>query len=159
MNQHRRRQLRWLTVSIFVLMVYFIWTTDKITLQGERTVYTVTCGSGGNGSPGVWEGNRCTGELDAGPRYRYRALKVRGEVLFWVVGANEPSSKLTGCTVMDGRNWTCPVSPDANKSITLALSSGDPIVNAAWPTRPLHGVSKMTWIFLEMGWKLTPVAN
>lgn len=153
MNQSRRRQLRWLAISILALMVYFIWTTDKITLQGERTVYTVNCGNG------AWDGNRCSGELVAGPRYRYRALKARGEVLFWVLGANEPSSKLTGCTIVDGRNWSCPVSPHANMSVTLALDAGEPQTNAAWPTRPLHGVSKMTWIFLDLGWKLTNVSN
>lgn len=159
MNQSRLRQLRWLAVSILVLMLYFVWSTDKITLQGERTLHTVTCGSGGNGSAGAWEGKRCTGELEAGPRYRYRALKARGEVLFWVVGANEPSSKLTGCTIMDGRNWICPETADANKSITLALAGGDALTNTAWPTRPLHVVSKMTWIFLDLGWKLTNTSN
>ena len=153
MNQSRRRQLRLIALSILLLMVYFIWTTDKITLQGERTVYTANC------SKGAWEGKRCTGELDAGPRYRYRALKARGEVLFWVLGNNEPSSKLTGCTIVDGRNWTCPVSADASKSITLGLAGGDPLANAAWPTRPLHAVSKMTWIFLDLGWKWTNVSS
>jgi hypothetical protein len=134
-------------------MVYFIWSTDKITLQGERTIYTVNC------AQGAWDGKRCSGTLDAGPRYRYRALTARGEVLFWVLGANEPSSKLTGCTVQDGRNWACPVSPDANKSITLAIASGDPLTNAAWPTRPMHAVSKVTWILLSWGWKWTSVSN
>jgi hypothetical protein len=153
MNQSRIRQLRFLAISILLLMVYFVWSTDKITLQGERTIYTVNCGNG------TWDGNRCTGELVAGPRYRYRALKARGEVLFWVLGANEPSSKLTGCTILDGRNWTCAVSPDASKSVTLALKAGDPQTNAAWPTRILHGVSKMTWIFLDLGWKFTKVSN
>ena len=151
MNQSRRRQLRWTAISLFVLIVYFIWTTDKITLQGERTVYTVNC------TNGTWNGKACTGVLSAGPRYRYRALKARGEVLFWVLGANEPSSKLTGCNIQDGRNWTCPVSADAKQSITLALAGGDPIANPAWPTRPLHVVSKMTWIFLNNGWN--PNAN
>ena len=153
MNHSRRRQLRWLAATLVALLVYFIWTTDKITLQGERTIYTVNCANGN------WDGKRCTGELDAGPRYRYRALKARGEVLFWVLGANEPSSKLTGCTIQDGRNWTCPVSPHASQSITLGLVSGDPLTNPAWPTRPLHAVSKMTWIFLSLGWKLTNASN
>ena len=138
---------------MLLLMIYFIWSTDKITLQGERTIYTVNCGNG------AWHGNRCTGALDAGPRYRYRALRARGEVLFWVLGSKEPSSKLTGCTIADGRNWTCPVNADANKSITLALVGGDPLADAAWPTRPLHSVSKMTWVFLKLGWKFTNVAN
>ena len=153
MNQSRRRQLRLLALSVLVLVIYFIWTTDKITLQGERTIYTANCGNG------AWEGKRCTGELGAGPRYRYRTLKARSEVLFWVLGSSEPSSKLTGCTIVDGRNWTCPVSPDASKSITLAIEGGDPQANAAWPTRPLHGVSKVTWIFLDLGWKFTKVSN
>ena len=153
MNESRRKQIRWIVAGLFVLMVYFIWTTDKITLQGERTIYTVNCANG------AWDGKRCTGELDAGPRYRYRALRARGEVLFWVIGATEPSSKLTGCTIQDGRNWICPITADAAKSITLALTSGDPQSNAAWPTRPFHAVSKMTWIFLSWGWKLTNVCN
>ncbi|MES2581395.1 MAG: hypothetical protein V4627_01655 [Pseudomonadota bacterium] len=153
MNPGRRKYLRWIATSLLVLMVYFIWTTDKITFQGERTVYTVSCANG------TWEANRCSGELAAGPRYRYRALKARGEVLFWVLGANEPSSKLTGCTIQDGRNWSCPVSADAKNSITLALASGEPQRNAAWPTRPMHAVSKMTWIFLDNGLAVTKVAN
>ena len=153
MNPGRRRQLQWIATSLLVLVVYFIWTTDKITFQGERTVYTVNCANG------TWEANRCTGELTAGPRYRYRALKARGEVLFWVLGANEPSSKLTGCTIQDGRNWTCPVTADAKNSITLALVLGDAQRNAAWPTRHLYAVSKMTWIFLDNGLAVTKVAN
>lgn len=153
MHPGRRKHLRWIAVSLLVLMAYFIWTTDKITFQGERTVYTVNCANGN------WEAKRCTGELVTGPRYRYRALKARGEVLFWVLGANEPSSKLTGCTIQDGRNWSCPVSGDAKNSITLALVSGDPQRNPAWPTRPLYAVSKMTWIFLDNGLAVTQVAN
>lgn len=153
MNTSRRNTLRWTAAALFLLMVYFIWTTDKITFQGERTIYTVNCANG------VWEGKRCTGELVASARYRYRALKARGEVLFWVLGANEPSSKLTGCTIQDGRNWTCPVSADAKNSITLALVAGEPQANAAWPTRPLHAVSKMNWIFLDNGMAATKVAN
>lgn len=153
MQATRRKSLRWIVAALVGLMAYFIWTTDQVTFQGERTVYTVTCANG------AWDGNRCTGELAAGPRYRYRALKARGEVLFWVLGANEPSSKLTGCTIQDGRNWTCPVSADAKGSVTLALVSGTPQRDAAWPTRPLHAVSKMTWIFLNNGLAVTRVAN
>ncbi|MES2950681.1 MAG: hypothetical protein V4858_19280 [Pseudomonadota bacterium] len=153
MNPSRRRQLRWIAASLLILIVYFIWTTDKITFQGERTVYTVNCANG------AWDGKRCTGEMTAGPRYRFRALKARGEVLFWVLGNNEPSAKLTGCSIQDGRNWTCPVTADAKQSITLGLASGDPLVNPAWPTRPLYSVSKMTWIFLDNGWSVTNVAK
>ena len=54
---------------------------------------------------------------------------------------------------------TCPVSADAKNSITLALVAGEPQANAAWPTRPLHAVSKMNWIFLDNGMAATKVAN
>ena len=146
-------KLKWVFVTGLSILVFFIWTTDQITLQGERTVYTVEC------SGGTWDGNRCSGELVAGPRFRYRALKGHGEVLFWVLGVAEPSAKLTACTVRDGRNWACPPSPDAPRSITLAISQGDPVRNAAWPTRPFHAVSKVTWMLLRLGVKLTNSAD
>ncbi len=147
MNSSRRKRLQLVAFSLLLLMVYFIWASDKITFQGERTVYTATC------EGGAWVDKQCNGTVAAGPRYRYRALKARGEVLFWVLGANEPSAKLTGCSIQDGRNWSCPMSEDAKKSITLAIAQGDPQTNPAWPTRPFHAVHKVSWILLDLGWK------
>ena len=111
----------------------------------ERTVYTVHCANG------TWNGSHCSGKLITGPRYRYRALKAHMEVLFWVLGAQESSSKLTNCTIQDGRNWTCPASSDAAKSLTLEMVHGEPVHNSSWPTREFHAVPKVTWWLLELG--------
>lgn len=147
MNQHNRFKFRWVAIPALIFFVFFVWTTDKVTLQGERTVYTVNCVNG------TWNGSHCNGELTIGPRFRYRALKARGEVLFWILGSMEPSAKLTGCTIEDGRNWTCPESAEAPKSLTLAMSKGDPVRNPAWSTRPFHSISKVGWILLDLGVK------
>jgi hypothetical protein len=116
-------------------------------------VYTVNC------IKGAWEGNRCSGELAAATRYRYRALKNRGEVLFWELGSPEPSTKLSKCMIQDGRNWTCPLSPEAAKSITLALVRGQPVHDPAWPTRPFYSVSKLSWTLIDLGLKFTQSAD
>ncbi len=145
MDQHKRFKIRWVGIPVLIFFAFFVWTTDRVTVQGERTVYTVNCLNGS------WVNNRCGGELSAGPRFRYRALKKRGEVLFWVLGSMEPSAKLTGCLIQDGRNWTCPESTDAPKSLTLAISRGDPVRNPAWPTRPFHSTSKVSWLLLKYG--------
>jgi len=144
-NVAQQPKMRWLVVPVLLALVLFVWTTDRVSLQGERTVYTVACVNGAWGSSG------CSGKLTAGPRYRYRALRAHMEVLFWVLGAQEPSSKLTGCTIQDGRNWTCPGSGDASKSVTLGMSRGEPMQNSSWPTQPFHAVSKVRWWLLTFG--------
>lgn len=144
--EHRQRfKIRWVGIPVLIFFAFFVWTTDKVTLQGERTIYTVNCLNGN------WDGHRCSGDITAGPRFRYRALRARGEVLFWVLGAPEPSSKLTDCKIQDGRNWICPASADAPKSLTLALTEGEPVRNPAWPTRPFHSMSKVGWLLLKFG--------
>lgn len=153
MTHARRFKLRWFAIPVLVMLSVFIWASDRISLQGERTVYTVNCVNGS------WESNRCTGDLAAGPRVRYRALKIRGEVLFWILGVPEPSSKLTGCEIQDGRNWRCPISPDASKSLTLGMANGDPQRNPAWPTRAFHAVPKTSWVLLDFGLKYSPSVN
>jgi hypothetical protein len=145
MEQSKRFKHRCIAIFALLLLAFFIWTTDKITLQGERTIYTVECRNG------TWDGDQCSGKLAAGPRFRYRALKAHGEVLFWVLGRQEPSAKLTGCVIQDGRNWTCPVSADAAQSLTLELSGGEAVHNLAWPTRPFHATSKVAWWLLNIG--------
>ena len=50
-----RRNKALIAVAVVLLaVVASIWASDRITLQGERTIYTVNC-EGGN-----WVGNRCT---------------------------------------------------------------------------------------------------
>jgi len=140
---------RWWWLVPVALFVAVIWASDSLTMQGERTVYTAGC------QGGAWQANRCTGELVAGDRYRYRALKARGEVVFWLVGSSEPSGKFTGCDVKDGRNWSCrarSATPDAARTVTLEMARGQALPEKAGPTRPLHRVSKVTWTLLTLGW-------
>jgi len=117
-----------------------------VTMQGERTIYTVDC------VRGAWEGDHCNGTLAAGARYRFRALKPHGEVIFWTVGSSEPSGKFNDCTIQDGRNWACKVCADTSRSITLEMAHGKPVVTAAAPTRPFRAVSKWRWLLLQRGY-------
>lgn len=133
---------------IFLLVVaaglsFIVWASDSVTLQGERTVYTVRC------EQGTWHGDRCSGKLVAAERYRFRALKAHEEVLFWIVGSSEPSGKFSQCVIKDGRNWSCKANTDARRSITLEISKGHPVPDPTGATRLFHAVSKFTWIILE----------
>ena len=133
-------------VVILVGLGFAGWCSDFITMQGERTVYTVDC------RHGAWQGDRCVGELLAGNRYRYRALKPHSEVIFWTVGTNEPSGKFGECTIQDGRNWTCKANADAPRSITLQMADGAPLAGPANVTRSFRAVSKWHWLLLQRGW-------
>jgi len=138
---------KWTVIAPAVLVVSgLIWAADFITLQGERTVYTANCDNG------TWEGNRCTGSLSAGGRFRFRALKAHSEVFFWNVGvASDPTGKFTGCEVTDGRNWTCQPNADGARSITLQMRHGKPVPDTTGKTRASHPVSKLTWTLLRYG--------
>ena len=133
-------------IALFVALGFAAWASDFVTLQGERTVYTADCDGGG------WEGDRCSGKVKAGTRYRYRALKPHNEVIFWTVGTSEPSGKFTDCKIQDGRNWACKVCADASRSITLAMAHGKPVVAADAGTRPFRAVSKWRWLLLQRGY-------
>ena len=89
----------WLVLVLAALAI-LVWASDHITLQGERTIYSVTC------EGGAWDGLRCTGRLAAGDRYRFRASPSRNEVLYWVAGSRAPSGKYTDCKVASRDNWT-----------------------------------------------------
>ena len=133
------------SVLTLALTYLLLWSTDKITWQGERTVYTVQC------VRGSWDGNRCTGAMNADLRFRYRVLPPHKEVVFWVVGHSDPSGKLTNCMIVDGRNWKCPENADSARSITLEMSGGVPVHKL--PDQPVqfHAVSKLTWTLLNFG--------
>lgn len=133
-------------IVILAALGFAAWASDFVTMQGERTVYTVEC------SNGAWQGNRCAGKLVAGNRYRYRALKPHSEVIFWTVGAKEPSGKFGECTIQDGRNWQCKPNADAARSITLQMAEGAPIAGPAEVTRSFRAVSKWRWLLLQRGW-------
>ena len=137
----------WLTViAVVALCAAAVWSSDAITLKGHRTVYTAEC------QQGQWHGPTCTGRLVAGRRYRFLALRAHSEVIFWTGGAtDEPSGKLTGCAIADGRNWSCPASSDASRAITLRMQNGLPVADAAGPTQPFHAIEKWRWWLLHWG--------
>jgi len=128
---------------VAIMIGVFMWSIDFITLEGEWTVYTVEC------KQGVWNADRCTGRLAASYRHRFRALKRRKEVLFWVLGSAEPSGRLASCEIENRSNWTCKPGADSQRSITLAMSRGQPVVDPVASTRPVHSVSKLKWMLLR----------
>lgn len=121
------------------------WVSDWVTLQGERTVYTVGC------ADGAWHETRCAGQLVAGDRYRFRALPAHGEVLFWTVGSKQPSGKFTDCSIQDGRNWLCKANADASRTITLQLTQGRPLHDETGKCGSFHAVSKWRWWLINCG--------
>jgi len=131
---------------VFTIGCLLAWITDSVTLQGERTIYTVEC------RDGAWDASgACTGKLVPGMRYRFRALRSHNEVLFWRVGVNENSGRLTDCAIRDGRNWKCPPGSDAARSITLQMNGGEAVHDPQSPTHAFHAVHKWRWIALRWG--------
>jgi hypothetical protein len=139
--------MRYLLVVLAALAIVFgvLWTSDKITFQGERTIYTIDC------RDGAWQGVHCTGRLVAADRFRFRVLRPHREVIFWTVGAAEPSGKFTDCDIEDGRNWTCKPNADALHTITLQMSKGVPVPDSMGRTRALHAVAKWRWFLFQWG--------
>ena len=144
----------WLVcLAVLAALGVMVWADDAITLQGERTVYTAGC------QQGVWAGQRCSGKLVAGERYKFRALKARREVLFWSVGVDEPSGRFTECLIQDGRNWSCKPSADAARTITREMVHGWPVADASGLARPLHAMTKWRWWLLRWGFQLGDEAS
>jgi hypothetical protein len=131
-------------VAVLAALGFAAWASDFVTMQGERTIYTVECHGG------EWQASRCGGKLVAGPRFRYRALKPHREVIFWIAGSSEPSGKFGDCAITDGRNWVCKANADAPRSITLQMAAGIPIAGSDG-TRPFRAVSKWRWLLLKEG--------
>jgi len=132
-------------IAALAVLVFITWTSDFVTLQGERTIYTVGC------ADGSWQGSHCTGRLVPAERYRYRALRARHEVLFWTVGVTEPSSKFTDCVIQDGRNWSCKPNADAPKSVTLEIVRGEAAHDETGQVRNFHAVPKWRWMLANYG--------
>jgi len=135
---------------LFVIVVVgalglFIWASDRITMEGERTVYTVSC------EQGVWEGLRCTGRLAAGERYRFRASHSRNEIVYWIAGSRAASGKYTDCDVTDRDRWSCKAHAGDPPSIAHELIDGRPVRHEADADLPFHAVSKWKWWALHAG--------
>jgi hypothetical protein len=142
--------LKWAGVLLMVIVVSgALWASDKITYQGERTIYTVRC------EQGVWEGWRCTGRLAAGDRYRFKASRSRQEVLYWTVASAQPSGRFTNCKVKDRGNWKCEAAADQPPTITHEMVNDRPTRDGDGKALPFHAVSKWQWWMLDAGIHLT----
>jgi hypothetical protein len=142
--------VRWLALSIAVtVLAIAIWSSDKISYEGERTIYSVRC------EQGVWEGWRCTGKLAAADRYRFRASTSRQEVLYWIVGSSGASGKYTDCKVADRANWTCRQAVGQITTITHEMVHGRATGDGGGAVLPFHAVPKWQWWLLDAGIQVT----
>jgi hypothetical protein len=144
----RGRTVRRAALALAILGVFLLlfWSTDRVTLQGERTIYTVACAGG------TWTGNTCSGRLTVGPRYAFRASPSRREVIYWVRGSNAPSGKYSDCSVTDRDNWSCKAGADVNpRTIATGMAKGRPTRAAEAPVLPFHSVPKWKWWFINAG--------
>ena len=141
------KRISWpLLFSVLLALLFAVWLTDGVTFEGQRTTYTANC------QDGTWNGPACTGQLIAGERFRFRALKAHREVLFWTAGAaNEASGKFTNCEIQSGRNWVCEANSDLPRTITREMVHGIPVPDATGKARPFHRVSKLRWHLLYLG--------
>jgi hypothetical protein len=133
------------TVLLLAAVAAFIWSSDRVTFQGERTVYTVSCVNG------HWQGDTCTGQLSASDRHTFRASKSRQEVLYWIVGSRTPSGKYTDCHVVNRSNWTCNARVGEPATITYEMKNDRPSHGADGLTKPFHAVSKWKWWAIRYG--------
>jgi len=138
------RALLYVLVIVGALGV-FIWSSDHITLEGERTIYTVTC------EQGAWDGLRCTGRLAAGDRHRFRSSRSRREVVYWIAGSAAPSGKYADCDVIDRDFWSCKAHEGELPTITHELSDGRPVPHTPGTDLPFHAVTKWKWWALHVG--------
>ena len=139
------RSLLFVFVAVSIGLGVFIWASDRITLEGERTIYTVSC------ERGAWVGLRCTGRLTAGERYRFRASKSRQEIVYWVAGSRKPSGKYADCEVTDRDRWNCKPHEGEQPSIAHELADGRPVQRVAGLDMPFHAVTKWKWWALDVG--------
>jgi hypothetical protein len=131
---------------VVVLVVALLWGSDRITLQGERTIYTVDC------EGGTWNGSTCSGHLAVGKRYAFRASQTRNEVVYWVRSSTAPSGKYADCKVTDRDNWSCAAPADGTpKTIAYDMAKGKPDHGGSGNLLPFHAVPKWKWWLMDVG--------
>jgi hypothetical protein len=128
------------------VLAALIWASDRITFEGERTIYTVDC------HDGTWNGLACTGRLVAGERYRFRASKSRNEVIYWTVGSAAPSVTFTDCSVRNRGNWECNAKLGQPAAITLQMADDRATHGPSGLTVPFHAIDKWRWWLLRNEW-------
>jgi hypothetical protein len=131
--------------AIFVGLGVFIWASDRVTLEGERTVYAVTC------VQGTWDGLRCSTQLAAADRYRFRSSRSRHEIAYWIAGSTVPSGMLTDCDVTDRDFWKCQPHDGEVPTITHEMSDGRPVPHPQGVDVPFHAVNKWKWWAMHFG--------
>ncbi len=132
-------------VAVIVALVIFIWASDRITMEGNRTVYTVIC------QQGTWDGLRCNGKMVVGDRHRFHASRSRNEVVYWVAGSSKPSGKFTECDVTDRDHWACKTHEGDQPTIAHELAEGKPVRHAGSTDMPFHAVTKWKWWIIDAG--------
>lgn len=133
-----------MTLAVLLVVAILVWASDRITLQGERTIFTVKC------QRGDWVNGRCTGTLVPGERYAFRASVRRQEVLYWIRGAQSPYGKFSDCQVRDRDNWTCTVPVGADAKVTEGMIGGEPTTGCAGLPTPLHRIAKWRWWVMQL---------
>ena len=138
-----RTSLIW--IAVLAALGLLGWMSDFVTLQGERTIYTADCRGGS------WNGTSCSGVVVAGKRFRFRALQIHREVLFWTVAApQEASGKFSDCEIIDGRNWVCKNAVLNGQTITREMAHGKPVPDQSGQATAYHQVAKWYWLLLNL---------
>ena len=122
-----------------------IWASGKVSLQGERTVYTAAC------LGADWEGTRCSGRLVPAKRYRFHVDQERNEVRFILVGGSTGWRTMRSCHVTDAMNWACAGFAEAGEPVTTEMREGRPVVGATRSTENLRAITKWRWHALRWG--------
>jgi hypothetical protein len=139
------RRAMYFLAAVLVALGIFIWASDRVTLEGERTVYAVTC------VQGTWDGLLCSGQLAAADRHRFRSSRSRHEIVYWIAGSSAPSGKYSNCDVTDRDRWKCEVQADELPSITHEMSEGRPVPHPQGIDQPFYAVNKWKWWSMHWG--------
>lgn len=140
-----RTQRYSLWIALIAVVTFAIWASDRVTLEGQRTVYSVSCSGGG------WQGARCSGTMVAAERYIYRASRRRQEVVHWTLGSASPSVTYRGCTVTDRDNWTCRVEAAGTPPAALQMERGHLRGGPLDPASSVRAVKKWKWWLMHLG--------
>ena len=151
MHDDGRRRIQrftraFLVLLLIALVVALLWGSDRITMQGERTIYTADC------VDGTWAGKVCSGKLAPGKRYAFRASLARQEVIYWIRGSTAPSGKFPECKVVDRDNWSCKAGGDGSPTtIAYEMARGHPTRAGSESMLPYHSVPKWKWWLMDAG--------
>ena len=147
MNTERRHNFRWIWITALVVAIavaLLVWALDRVTFQGERVLYSVTC------TGGAWQQGVCTGKMHAADRYAFRASLRRQEVIAWVIGSTARSHTYTQCEVKSRDRWACAASAPEAPNARLQMAKGRTRCDAE-SAQPVHVVAKWKWYLLRTG--------